>query len=277
MRRLEALDRQFWDMLERRRLEHSLELETIQRRVDERLGLHGEAEVKREEDYLRAVKGFKLRGFEGWGYDEPPVMRRIYPPMIPRATTDWDFSQTDWTLDTGVYVSPPSSWRNSNNASVYNLCKYAGTTNLPEGRIVSDARWANYAGSIGKKWYFRNQVGAGSINETNTYRIISCWYGLQQDWVTKIVGGTPTTLANYWSAILSANVWRRFRLTWWKSGGILVIRWERLNGSWQKQWSDTIDNSPSFEGSGTNRCGIGCYCGIGSITLYHDDTELWSP
>ena len=107
---VEALEQQLWKRIELKHQAHELEVLQLERRLAEYTGLPTEAKIKRETDLFNALRRFRLRGFEHWGYDEPPSMRPKYP-IMPRATTDWDFSDAHWTLDPTVYVSPPSSLR----------------------------------------------------------------------------------------------------------------------------------------------------------------------
>lgn len=262
-------------LLERSRREHLAEVLSLEHRLETYKGFSSEPEIHREEDLLRTLRTWRLKGLEHWGYMEPPPFYARYPGLsrlavMPGTTSDWDFSSANWTLDLTVYVSSPSSLRST--GTVLPLCKYAGTTALNQGRLVYQYRWSsNYTC---RPWC-RNQRTVGGSDEQNGYRGYF-WPNPASTWrVQEVTGGSASDLASgttYLTGAFSLNTWYGLRWTWWTSGGVLILRFERLNGSWAKVIDDVPDSSPSWEGNPTNRTGIAMSTGA-----YQDDTEIWGP
>jgi len=272
-----------YQLIDQKLLDHQLEISRLEARLRNYRGLKSEPEVRREESLLRAVKSWRLKGFEHFGYREPPPLLTLFPKgkryprkVMPGATTDWDFSSTNWLLDTGIYVSSPSSIRFGVVTACYALCKYAGTTNLPQGRL---ATWLRSTLG-GAKWriYWRNQAAVGSSNVNDTYlyalppTATSTWY------LYEMIGGSTNILTSgtsYLTGNFSLNTWYKLRATWWVSDSQLAMRLERLNATWEKVVADYVDTTPTG-GATVNRPGIGRFA-ESSGYLHFDDTEIWGP
>lgn len=225
----------------------------------------------------------KLVGIERWSYREPPRFRRVLPPEIPGATSDWDFSQSAWNLDTGIYISSPSSIKLSSQTVI--LCKYAGTTNISQGQIVTwaKAEWgpgASYADAF--EFWFRNQSPVGSINKTrdtywwdanNGYTVAFDVYD-QRLYVMRDLSLLYST-SGWLNKPSSWTSWNKYRITWWTDtgGAGLMIRIEWWNGTdWVKMVNDINDPQDKYAASSINRVGGGS----GSCAVWFDDTEIWS-
>jgi len=247
--------------------EHNLDLYRIERRLEEYIGLRNEREIKIEEDYLRVCRNLKLVFFE----DHSPL----------RGTGDWDFATTNWELNTTYYVSSPASikmW--DNHAS----CKKEGTLDIPEGRVVSYIRcqheWGDqtYSQSIIS---FRNNDEAGKITVekgaytdhayiVNGYNIVLDMYEIKMrlfESTTKIME------KDIISKPAHANVFNKYRFTFWVSDGVLIVRPEWYDESveeWKKLSDDLTDTTPAFEEL-NNRIGIGSDL----RWFYYDDIEIW--
>jgi hypothetical protein len=262
-------------------LQHEKELDQMEHELAEYFGLKGEGEIRREQDLLRALKTFKLLGLEGWGYRPPPPMRRLFP----NAVTDWDFATSNWSLNTSIYVSSPSSLLITSFLCIAILCKYAGTYPLDQGRIVTQIRLPA-VGDIAStgSYVFRYNRAAGSppvvgddhyvlLEQHNGYttfdptRATLRYYagGAGYDWaiVSYLANGAPPQ-----------GAWDQRRITWWVSGGLLIVRLERYyGGAWIQAINDITDANNRFTGNPDRREGPGPQC----QNVYFDDTEIWGP
>jgi len=194
---------------------------------------------------------------------------------------DWDFH--DWLnhgLDNAVYVSSPSSLRCyaavTGEVRIGAACRSSDTLNLPEGRIETQWRHTDFTSS--PKYplvFFRMQSALGALDRDNQYVVR---INNTQAIAEKCVGGSWSTLGT-WSRSHNVDTWYRERITWWKEGDSLAIRYEYWDGSqWVIVGSDIYDNSPSFEGSTQNRCGVGQYSNTASADYSHfDDTIIEGP
>lgn len=264
-----------------RDLQHELELALLEERLAEHKGLRTELDIRREADLFRALKGFNLLGLEGWGYGEPPRMRRV----MPRATTDWDFAYATWNLDASVYHSAPSSLIPENAGNVHQsiLCKYAGTHPLDQGRIVT---WMRLQTSISTLtvggWRFRSMPGPGSASGTaDAYIFLEKYDGATRDNSKATLafmsgGGYSTFQTNSYLANGEPpfDTWDHRRITWWVSAGVMIFRCERYyGGAWIKAIDDIPDAANRFTGNAFRRCGVGS-----RVRGNHwDDTEIWGP
>lgn len=265
-----------------RNLQHELELIQMEKKLEEYLGLNTEREIRAEMDLLRVLKTFKLLGVEDWGYVEPPLMGRRYPPLMPGTVSDWDFVTASWTLDTSLYVSSPSSLRYTVWQYQIALCKYAGTYPLDQGRIVSQVRNDGLGRQFG--WAFRNNSAIGSasytvdgyfLNEFTTAGFFetgtTCLFGYYS-------GGAKTEISvpGYLANGAPPNAaWDKRRITWWVSAGVLIVRLERYyGGAWIKAINDQTDSGNRFTGNPNRRCGVGFR---NDVTTNYDDTEIWGP
>ncbi|MCM8802844.1 MAG: hypothetical protein NC827_06010 [Candidatus Omnitrophica bacterium] len=275
-------------LIEKKYSEHQKELYELEKKLEEYIDLKNEKEIKIEEGYYKFVKSLKILGFEHWGYSEPPIMKRRYP-IMPSATNDWDFNTTSWALDTSIYVSSPSSLRAT--GVDYILCKYTGTTVLPQGRITTYFKGRyNYHGT--PCWLglmFRNQTAIGSAGRTNTY--LAVWASSSaspySDFTLYIdVNGTLTTLyqvSSYLDRPDNLDVWNEYRLTWWTDlgGAGLMVRFEfNRAGTWKKILNDLNHSANQWVNSTINRCGFGhpfdptYYM---AFLDWVDDTIIWGP
>jgi len=220
----------------------------------------------------------KLIGLERWSYLEPPKFKRILPPEIPGAASDWDFGSVPWQLDTSTYISAPSSLKLTNTgAALALLCKYPGTTSISQGQIVTYAKASNDWGNSsapGFVFIFRNQTALGSTPS------LSSSYFLELDvngpYVRIYKDGNQ--LGSNISLIgkpSSATQWNQYRVTWWTDpgGAGLMIRLEYWGGSqWVKMINDYNDPQNKYATSSLNRVGIS----QSYKPAWFDDTEIWS-
>ena len=260
--------------LARRLEEHEREIEELERRLEEYRGLVSEKQIRIEESYLRLLKRLRLVAVE-----RGPLGPRARKPLLRGYIEDWDFSSAYWQLDTGDYISPPSSLKLIRNVHV--LCKATGTLNITDGRIVTYMRceknWRNY---VDVDIHFRNDSPVGSVTRNNAYAAeLDVYYRHIELW-RWVDGSSIQLLANdVYSDIISAvslTSWHQYRITWWTDpgGAGLIVRWEvLLDDTWQKMCDDLNDPRNYFSTPNTRRCGVG---NPSSYGVWFDDTEIWS-
>jgi len=199
---------------------------------------------------------------------------------MPTAEVDWDFSNANWKLDDSQYVSEPKSL---NFTAVHShtvvLCKHEGTTCLPQGRIITQARihHVSFATLI---FTFRNQRAVGGSDYNNCYRL---QISSRNRWLfERIVGGAGTVISsgsgflNGWT--WPSDTWVKVRCTWWEEGGVLYVRVERWTGTeWTKLLNDMNDPNNLWSASEINRCGLWIWRDTDSDNGWIDDTEIWGP
>ena len=190
---------------------------------------------------------------------------------------DWDFhASLTYALDNSIYVSAPSSVKMGGPQVVARypvLCRVSATLNLPQGRIESQWRRMD---SNGPALFLRQQSVLGAFDVNNTYSIPVFTDTAVR--VYKYVAGAETLIGS-WARSHTFNTWYRERWTWWKEGASLAFRYEYWNGSaWVIVTPDVFDNAPSFEGSATNRCGVGTQAATANwATAWFDDTIIEWP
>jgi len=213
----------------------------------------------------------------------PKLNPRTLDPPHHTAAVDWDHRYDVWSLDDTVYVSEPKSlkWPQSTVAGEerVSLCKHEGTTALNQGRVVTQLRHNSIYGF--NMVFFRNQAAVGTATITNTY-----WVSFVSQYTSvyffKSVGGTYTLIASkpYGGGFTyPAGVWRKIRVTWWETGGVLYVRLEWWNDSeWVNICDDVYDPDNLWSGSAVNRCGVGAgVTSVGAYICWFDDTEIWGP
>jgi len=190
------------------------------------------------------------------------------------STGDWDFSNTNWDLDTVIYVSSPSSWHKTVTLGyTRGLIKTSVVpiNKVKEGRFVT---WIYFTVSSSLEFliYFRYQ-------DTNSHYRIWIYEEASPSgrrWrVERIDAGVITTLREAYVPFPENQTWNKLRVTWWNDYVGLVIRVEKWNGTaWEKLFDDTYDTANEwadvggrvgFMGFSTNS--VSC----GNI----DDTEIY--
>jgi hypothetical protein len=197
---------------------------------------------------------------------------------MPGSVSDWDFSSSNWNLDTSTYISSPSSLRlTAGTTQIGVLCKYSGTTNIPQGQLVSQMKMRYNFGS-GTSCYpflhFRSQSPIGSVTPWGNGYYIQF---LNTSSVIRIYrDGSPIgSDQSILNKPADSTQWNKYRLTWWSDpgGAGLIIRVEYWNGSsWVKMINDFQDAVDEYKTSSLNRVGIGQAINY----VWFDDTEIWS-
>lgn len=175
---------------------------------------------------------------------------------LHHSVADWDFLNitentpaATWYLDTGVYVSPPSSlglWGFGSASGVYVLSKLALAGNLKAGRLTTYARRNDSA-------IYKGHFFIGVNPSIPTYIIHT--FGVSEPQFT------------------------RRRIDWWQGFDlqnnpatiVLPYRWEDPN------WVPLNEEYHPPLTSNINRVGIGVPTYIQSRRINYDDTEIWIP
>ena len=191
-----------------------------------------------------------------------------------RSTGDWDFSDTNWQLDTAQYISAPTSWRkkDSPNGTTRGLIKTSVVpiASVKEGRIITYIKQTYIQGRTLWIFYFRYQDSSNyyfvKIEPTGGYLYCS---------IGKRVAGVDTTLQIAATSQPDSS-WRRIRVTWWNDYVGLVIRFEWWNGSaWVNLLSDAYDSNNLWSTIGGRIGFLSQTLGAGMHSGWIDDTEIY--
>ena len=184
------------------------------------------------------------------------------------STGDWDFDSTNWLLDTVVYVSAPSSMRNTTTSGPLVTVKtgVVPIANVKEGRIVLQLR-ASHVGYAGRfRIIFRYQDGdnyyfARYDDPSDTLKIYR----------RKTAADTElATLAWYFVAA----TWYLIRVTWWNDYVGLVIRVEHYEaGAWVIKL-EAYDATNEWKDIG-GKVGFRPHGGTAGLKFNVDDTDIY--
>jgi hypothetical protein len=199
------------------------------------------------------------------------------------STSDWQFESANWTLDTSIYQSAPSSlkWTKVQTWAILKQSVAGGP--IPEGRIVTWYRFGYGAPGLywGCPFNFRNQTTDGGSILWQFYDLALygsvTGAGKPQDRAS--LGRVTSTSARAdlgtktISPTLAPDTWHRLRVSWWISAGVLMVRLEYFNGTdWVKLCDDWADITNLWATSPTNRVSVG---GVTTYGTWFDDTEIW--
>jgi hypothetical protein len=200
------------------------------------------------------------------------------------STSDWNFSSTNYSLDTSIYISSPSSLR-FNYVSIYALLKQSVAGGpIPEGMIETYARFRYGTGGDWYLFIFRNQAADGSANLNNTYMLDLYFtasgagrpYNIARFYV--VVNGTSTIIEEKSiSPAIYPDTWYLLRCKFWVYGGVLMVAFEYFDDSnWVKLCGDFSDPNNRWATSSINRAGIGSAWPTGSLYYtWFDNTKIY--
>ncbi len=194
--------------------------------------------------------------------------------MIHHTWTDWDWSDANWELNTGMYVSPPSSLRFLSTTLTLNLCNLVDSRCLPQGKLVT---WHNAYTDVNGIIHFRNQKAVPDVDFVNCYYV-----RLEQNRVRlyRRVSSVDSVLGD-WAPLNERNTWRKWTVTWWlfeepheDVDCRIRIRGDPVNAA--PLFEETVDDpNNQWAESSVNRCGL---AGVAPATPQNfDDTEIWLP
>jgi len=187
------------------------------------------------------------------------------------STSDWDFSTTAWQLNATEYISPPTSLRETIGSTLYVLCKYAGTTPIPQGEIRTWLR-PNFRAGRWNRLMFRNQSPIGTALSPDMYYVefTSVGTSLFETYAasTILIGTFPYLITRF--------VWAHLRARFTvptsgdHAGELAVEFYVEEAGEWVKKGDTLYAPNNYYADSAINRLGIRlCYIS------FADDTEIW--
>ena len=197
---------------------------------------------------------------------------------IHHTVADWDWvGPTNRDLDTGLYVSPPSSLRIGilpGISTVIGLCRVPDTLCIPNGRFQSWSRRLVIDNSY--YWHFRNQAALGSADRQNTYVIDFSSIGTYLRYY--LSGGSHSVASFDW--LHPAGEWVHLRVTFEEvpnpaNGKRLAVTLEReVAGQWLQLGNIAYENNNYWSDSAINRLGFEGYCGANYVN-HLDDTKIY--
>jgi len=184
-------------------------------------------------------------------------------------TGDWDFDNANWVLDSSIYVSAPSSFREDWTAAAPKF--FIKTTvvpiaNVKEGRVITYLRFARASVADSVTIYLRYQ----DVN--NHYKVLI--YGNGTINVIRVKAGVSTTITTG-SVTITPATWQNFRFTWWNDYVGLVVRVEHYEGgNWVKKVSpDAYDAENNWKDIG-GRVGFR-HVASAAFPTWMDDTYIY--
>jgi hypothetical protein len=200
------------------------------------------------------------------------------------STSDWDFSSTNYSLDTSIYISEPSSLR-FNSVNIYALLKQSVAGGpIPEGMIETYARFRSGIASYWWPFLFRNQAADGLCNINNTYALALSFTttgaGQPYDKVRfyYVLNGTLYLIEEKSiSPAIYPDTWYLLRCKFWVYDGVLMVAFEYFDGSdWVKLCGDFSDANNRWAASGINRVGIGsAWPNTSPYYTWFDNTKIY--
>jgi hypothetical protein len=189
----------------------------------------------------------------------------IKPVKKHFSTSDWDFSGSEWMLDTSDYVDPPASLR-FNYTNRFALLKQASVgMPLPEGIIETYFKQKAQTSATTAGWfYLRNQSADGGTGSANYYRLTLGGYvagdGQPLDKARLSRAGTLIDEKTLNPPIYPYQ-WERIRVKFWVYAGVFFVSLEKYvaggdGGGWVKLCGDWSDPTNSWANSSINRVGI---------------------
>ena len=221
-----------------------------------------------------------------------PVWRAWHPY---NSLTDWDLGATGASLDTSVYISPPSSaeqvFQSAGAVNMYGMALRA-VTNIPQGTLIMWRRQSSASSCAGSKsMYFRSQlpVGAnsGASLTADGYLLagpVTSPYNLSFIRYDNNVGTTIVSVIGG-RAGLSFNTWYQLQFIWWSDPTLgFMLRSNYGTGSgFNKLLNDVADPADHFKTSSLNRVGwydvyLSGGCGTSNTDYFwYDDFQLYTP
>jgi hypothetical protein len=193
------------------------------------------------------------------------------------STSDWDFYNSSWLLDTSDYVDPPAALRFIAN-SCFALLKQASVgMPIPEGMIETFFKHRAQTPTYLSGWfYIRNQSPDGSATSTNRY-LLQLYGSVAGD-------GQPLDRARLTRAGTEIEVktlnppiypyqWERVRVKFWVYAGVFFVSLEKYTGGeWVKLCGDWSDPANMWATSSINRVGIGA---LYNVPCLFDVTKIY--
>jgi hypothetical protein len=193
------------------------------------------------------------------------------------STSDWNFNDTKWLLDTSDYVDPPASLKFT-YARVLALLKQSSVgMPLPEGMIETYFKHNASTVTVADGWiFFRNQYADGSAGISNSYKIqlygSVSGDGKPLDRARLLRGDTVIEVRTLDPPILPYT-WERVRVKFWVYEGVFFVSLEKYgDGGWVKLCGDWSDPVNQWATSSINRVGV---CSINTYPCLFDVTKIY--
>jgi hypothetical protein len=193
------------------------------------------------------------------------------------STSDWDFNDTNWMLDTSDYVDPPAALR-FNGIEKYAILKQSSVgMPLPEGMIETFFKHKAPTSTTNRGWFLiRNQYADGNFGILNSY-LLQLYGSVAGD-------GEPLDRAllkrgNTQIEVRTLNPpiypyqWERVRVKFWVYAGVFFVSLEKYTGgAWVKLCTDWNDPANMWATSSINRVGI---CSLYTYPCLFDVTKIY--
>jgi hypothetical protein len=201
----------------------------------------------------------------------------IQPVKKHFSTSDWNFYNSSWLLDTSDYVDPPAALRFTSNINVALLKQASVGMPIPEGIIETYFKHRTITPTAYKPFcLFRSQISDGQADITSAYRIEL--RGTSQASGSPINRArlirAPTTLEEKsLDPPINTLVWERIRVKFWTYAGVFFVSLEKYgDGGWVKLCSDWSDPVNSWATSSINRVGIAA---LNEVPCLFDVTKIY--
>jgi hypothetical protein len=186
------------------------------------------------------------------------------------STGDWDYSSTNWELNSVKYVSAPSSLAVLEDADVFLDVLVKVTTvpiaNVKEGRIVTSFLY-------------------GDIDVKHKVRVVFRYQDADNYYYVKFDGGSNAVLVRRKAGVETSlktydftptyALWNKVRVTWWNDYVGLVVRVEAYEDTSWVEKGDGYDSENNWETIGGRvgfRMARESYYGF---KVYIDDSEIY--
>jgi hypothetical protein len=199
------------------------------------------------------------------------------------SVADWNFYNTNYTLDTSIYISEPSSLRINDPNNLCLLKQASAGAPIPEGIIESYIRYDGGAYALWRVFLFRNQAPDGQANMNNCYSILldysATGSGVPFNYARfqYVSGGTAYDIERKSiSPSIYPNTWYLLRVKFWVYDNVLMVAFEYFDGSnWVKLCGDFSDPNNRWATSSVNRVGLKGSQTYGYNRVWYDNTRIF--
>lgn len=218
-----------------------------------------------------------------------PVWRAWHPY---NSLTDWDLGADGASLDTSIYVTPPSSasqtFTSTSPNQLYGMVLRA-VTNTPQGMLLVWSRATSASSCAGSmSFWLRSQLPLGAQNLADGYYIrgpVVSYFGLS---FARYDGNVSTTIIPLIGGRVSLafNTWYQLQFIWWSDPtlGFMIRSKYGTGGPLSTLLDDVADPADHFATSSINRVGwanpifTSGFCSTSNTdTHWWDDFQLYTP
>lgn len=183
-------------------------------------------------------------------------------------TGDWDFSNMNWLLDDGQYVSAPTSLKcaNSDEPFVFIKTSIVPITSVKEGRVITRCRISHNCENM-RLAIFRYQ-------DEDNYYFVMIDARNHDALVYRRKLGVETKLDEGSHGEVKDDEWIKLRVTWWNDYVGLAIRVEVWYGDEWVKVVDAYDTENYWKDEG-GRVGFKPDVSQPAYPTWFDDTEIY--